>query len=83
MVMSLLERNPVNKWGAGAGMVVGTVIVAVLTLGKYSTGGVLPFLPSAMHHLNVGVIALVANIIVCTVVSLLTQQRRRLVHSPR
>ncbi len=75
MVMSLLERNPVNKWGAGAGMVVGAVIVAILTLGKYSTGSVLPFLPESLHHLNVGVLALIANIVVCAVVSLATRHQ--------
>lgn len=75
MVLSLLDRNPITKWGAGAGMIVGAVIVAVLTLGHYSVGSVLPFLPSSMHHLNVGVLALIANIIVCTVVSFLTRQQ--------
>ncbi len=75
MVMSLLSRNPVNKWGAGAGMVCGAAIVAVLTIGEYTTGDVLPFLPSALHHLNVGVLALLANIIITGVVSALTTRR--------
>ena len=57
MTMSLLSRNPVNKWGAGAGMVAGAVIVAWLTLGKCTVGAVLPFLPASLHHLNVGVLA--------------------------
>jgi solute:Na+ symporter, SSS family len=72
VVMSLLERNPVSKWGAGAGMVAGVVIVAWLTLGGYTVGSVLPFLPSALHHLNVGIVALVANVVVCALVSLVT-----------
>ena len=63
MVMSLIERNPVNKSGAGAGMIVGPVIVTVLTMGRYSVGSVLPFLPSSLRHLNVGVLALAANIV--------------------
>jgi solute:Na+ symporter, SSS family len=75
MVMSLLDRNPITKWGAGAGMIVGAVIVTVLTLGHYSVGAVLPFLPSSLHHLNVGVLALVANILVCAIVSILTRQK--------
>lgn len=75
MVMSLLDRNPITKWGAGAGMIVGAVIVTVLTLGHYSVGTVLPFLPSSLHHLNVGVLALVANILVCAIVSILTRQK--------
>ena len=72
MVMSLHRHNPVNKWGAGAGMVVGAVIVAWLTLGSYTVGSVLPFLPASLQHLNVGIVALVANIVVCVVVSLAT-----------
>ena len=69
MTMSLLSRNPVNKWGAGAGMVAGAVIVAWLTLGKCTVGAVLPFLPTSLHHLNVGVLALLANIFVTAIVS--------------
>lgn len=75
MVMSLLDRNPITKWGAGAGMIVGAVIVTILTLGKFSVGSVLPFLPSSLHHLNVGVLALAANIVVCLIVSVLTRQK--------
>jgi SSS family solute:Na+ symporter len=76
MVMSLLDRNPVTTWGAGSGMVVGTVVVAVLTLGNYTVGAVLPFLPAALHHLNVGVLGLLANLVVCAVVSAATRQRQ-------
>lgn len=75
MVMSLLNRNPVNKWGAGSGMVVGAIIVAVLTIGSYTVGDVLPFLPSSLQHLNVGVLALLANVIVCVLVSFATRDR--------
>jgi solute:Na+ symporter, SSS family len=75
MMMSLTRRNPVNKWGAGAGMVVGVVVVAWLTLGSYTVGSVLPFLPAALHHVNVGILALVANILVCVGVSLATAGR--------
>ncbi|MCZ2403840.1 hypothetical protein IV498_11765 [Paenarthrobacter sp. Z7-10] len=47
----------------------GAVIVAWLTLGHYTVGSVLPFLPAAVQHINVGVLALLANIIVCAAVS--------------
>ena len=75
MVMSLHPRNPVTTWGAGAGMVVGVAVVAVLTLGGLTVGDVLPFLPAALHHLNVGVIALAANVVVCAAVSAATRGR--------
>lgn len=73
MIMSLLHRNPVTKWGAGAGMVVGAAVVTWLTLGKITVGKVLPFLPGSLHHLNVGIVALAANIVTCAIVSLATQ----------
>ena len=75
MVMSLHPRNPVTTWGAGSGMVVGVAVVAVLTLDGLTVGDVLPFLPAALHHLNVGVIALAANVVVCAVVSAVTRAR--------
>ena len=74
VIMSLTRRNPVTKWGAGAGMVVGVLVVAWLTLGGYTTGDVLPFLPASLEHLNVGVVALVANIVVTAAVSALTRR---------
>ncbi|NHN56016.1 sodium:solute symporter family protein [Calidifontibacter sp. DB0510] len=72
MVLSLLRRNPVSAIGAAAGMVVGAAIVTWLTIGKLTTGDVLPFLPSGLHHLNVGMVALVANVIVMAIVSAVT-----------
>ena len=76
VIMSLTRNNPVTKYGAGAGMVVGAVIVAILTLGGFTVGQVLPFLPASLGHLNVGVLALLANIIVTAVVSALTKSTR-------
>lgn len=73
VIMSLTRRNPVTKWGAGAGMVVGVAVVAWLTLGKYTVGEILPFLPAAMGHLNVGIVALVLNVLVTAGVSALTR----------
>ena len=73
LIASLLRRNPITKWGAGAGMLVGTVVVSWLTLGEVGIGDLLPFLPSGLHHLNVGIVALVANIAVCLVVSAFTR----------
>ncbi|MDU0315798.1 sodium:solute symporter family protein [Phycicoccus sp. M110.8] len=69
MIMSLLRTNPVTKWGAGAGMLTGTVVVAWLTLGEHTVGDVFPFVPTSWEHLNVGIVALLANIVVCAAVS--------------
>lgn len=73
IMVSLTRKNPVNKWGAGSGIIVGTIMVAWLTIGHYTVGNVLPFLPSSLHHLNVGVLALVANIAVTAAVSVTTR----------
>jgi SSS family solute:Na+ symporter len=73
MVVSLLRHNRVTKWGAGAGMVVGAAVVAWLTLGGMTTGDLLPFLPQSWHHLNVGMPALVLNVIVLVIVSAATR----------
>jgi len=73
MVMSLTRHNWVTKWGAGAGMVVGAAVVAWLTLGGMTTGDLLPFLPQSWHHLNVGMPALVINVIVLVIVSAATR----------
>ncbi|MEV0700086.1 sodium:solute symporter family protein [Saccharopolyspora sp. NPDC050389] len=75
LMASLLRRNPINKWGAGAGMVVGVLVVSWLTLGEISIGDLLPALPASLQHLNVGVVALVANIVTCLLVSALTRAR--------
>jgi SSS family solute:Na+ symporter len=77
MITSLLGNNPVTKWGAGAGMLTGTVVVAWLTLGEHSVGDVFPFVPSTWEHLNVGIVALLANIVVCAAVSAATRQTSR------
>ena len=76
VIMSFRQDNPVTKYGAGAGIVVGAGVVAWLTLGGFTVGQVLPFLPSSFGHLNVGVIALIANIVVTLVVSALTRNDR-------
>lgn len=75
--LSLLRvvRDALPPPVAGAGMVVGVVVVAVLTLGGLAVGDVLSFLPGSLHHLDVGVIALVANVVVCAAVPAATRQR--------
>ncbi len=72
-VASLLHRNPVTAWGAGAGMVVGVGVVSYVIVAKRSVGSLMPFLPGWAQTLNVGIVAMVANLIVLSVVSALTQ----------
>ncbi|MDQ6754962.1 MAG: hypothetical protein M3017_16580 [Actinomycetota bacterium] len=59
--------------------------MAWLTLGHYTVGSVLPFLPAPAQHINVGVLALLANIVVCVGVSAITGRRttNRNLHRPK
>ncbi|TWP35448.1 sodium:solute symporter family protein [Leekyejoonella antrihumi] len=72
MLMTLRRNNPITAAGATAGMVVGAAVVAWLTISTSSASDVLGVLPPALQHINVGVVALVINIVVMIVVSLVT-----------
>jgi solute:Na+ symporter, SSS family len=75
LLFSLLKRNPVNSWGAAAGMVAGTVSIAYLTIEKKQVTDVLQFLPGAVDRINSGVAALFVNLVVLWAVSALTTRR--------
>jgi solute:Na+ symporter, SSS family len=72
LVFSLLPNNFVTKWGAGAGVFVGVAVVTYLTVFNVSLRAVLPFLGS-WGDTNVGIVALIVNLIVLVVVSLATR----------
>lgn len=73
MIGSLMRRNPVTTPGAVAGIVVGVATVAVLTLTKATVATMFPFLPVPLQDLNVGIVALVLNLIALTAVSAVTR----------
>jgi SSS family solute:Na+ symporter len=75
VLCSLAARNPITKQGAFCGILVGAIAVATITLTKSTVGGLFPFLPQTLKDLNVGMVALLLNIAVTAVVSLLTQHR--------
>ncbi len=77
LIASLLPRNPVTVYGAAAGMVVGVAVVSYVILAKRSVGSLMPFLPEWAATLNVGIVALVANVLALAVVSALTKGARR------
>ncbi|MEO8829793.1 sodium:solute symporter family protein [Lapillicoccus sp.] len=77
LVASLLPRNPVTVSGAAAGMVVGVGVVSYVIVAKRSVGDLMPFLPEWAATLNVGIIALIANVVALAVVSALTKGARR------
>jgi SSS family solute:Na+ symporter len=75
LVMSLLRRNPVTPPAAFLSIVAGVGTVAAISLSKSSIAILFPFLPDALKDLNVGIVALVVNVIVLAVASALTRAR--------
>jgi len=76
LVASLLPRNPVTSWGAAAGMVVGVAVVSYVIVAKRSVGSLMPFLPDWAANLNVGIVALIANLVALAGVSAVTRGAR-------
>ncbi|HUZ62815.1 MAG TPA: sodium:solute symporter [Acetobacteraceae bacterium] len=75
VIASLMPRNPVSAAGAFAGILTGVVVATILTFTHATVGTLMPGLPEAIRDLNVGIIALAANIVVLIVVSALTRTR--------
>jgi len=74
LIASLMQRNPVSSAGAFAGIAAGVGMVALTTSQHLTLTNLLPFLPSALDDVNIGIAALVLNIVVLGVVSV--AQRR-------
>lgn len=70
---SLMKRNFVTKYGAFSGIVTGGILVSIIDLGNIKIGQIFPYLPQVIKDLNHGIIALIANIVVLVVVSLMTK----------
>jgi solute:Na+ symporter, SSS family len=75
LLASLLPRNPVTKEAAFAGIIVGVATVAITSLTHTTIATLFPNLPQAMRDLNIGIIALVLNILAMALVSVVTQRR--------
>jgi SSS family solute:Na+ symporter len=72
LLFSLMPNNFVNKWGAGAGVFTGVALVAYLTVFEVKLRGVFPAL-GAVGDTNIGIVALLVNLIVVVAVSLATR----------
>ncbi|WP_411504288.1 sodium:solute symporter family protein [Brevibacillus centrosporus] len=69
-----LHRQPwVNKYGAFAGITAGVLTVAYVTISKVTIASVFPNWPAVIQDLNIGVIALLVNIIVMFGVTFVTR----------
>jgi len=74
LVASLFPTMGATRQGAMAGIVVGVGVAAWLTFSHSTVGSLMPFLPQAIKDLNVGIIALIANVVVLAVVSAMTRR---------
>jgi SSS family solute:Na+ symporter len=75
LLASLVRNIPVNRYGAGVGMVVGAAVVTTVTLSGPSLTETFPPAPW-LRDVNPGVLALVLNVIAMFAVSALTRRRR-------
>ena len=69
LVLSLARDRWVTREGAAAGIVAGVATVAAVNLTHTTIGSLFPTLPVQIKELNVGLIALAANVVVLAVVS--------------
>jgi SSS family solute:Na+ symporter len=81
VAFGLMARNPVTRQGAFAGILVGTVALVSLTLTGTTLVGLFPFLPAALADVNTGMTALLVNLVVTGIVSVITQPRATLAAS--
>jgi SSS family solute:Na+ symporter len=75
LVASLMPRNPVSKEGAFVGVCVGVATVAATSLTHTTIAGLFPELPGTLKDLNIGIVALVLNLVALTLVSAVTRRR--------
>lgn len=74
LIASLFRNSGITRQGAMAGIIVGVAVAAWLTFSHASVGKLMPFLPGPLKDFNVGIIALIANIIVLYAVSAVTRR---------
>ena len=69
LVCSLFPRQTITKQGAIAGMGIGLLVVAYITLSGSTIATMFPGFPQYIKDLNVGIVALLMNMIVMFIVS--------------
>ncbi len=71
LIVSLPRRPLVPKEAAAAGIVAGVATVGYITVSGTTVGTLLPGLPQWVKDLNVGIVALLVNVVVLVVVTVL------------
>lgn len=74
-VLSLGRRPLVTTAAAFAGIVAGVATVAYIFLSGTSVAALLPWAPAVVQDFNVGIIALIVNVVVVAVVGLATRRQ--------
>jgi SSS family solute:Na+ symporter len=77
VLLSLWEQPRASAAGAFAGILAGELVVAYLTISGASLSTLLPAAPQPVKDLNVGIVALVVNVLVLGAVSLVTRPSMR------
>jgi solute:Na+ symporter, SSS family len=75
LIACLLPRNPVTREGAFAGICVGVATVAATSLTHTSVATLFPALPETLQDLNIGIVALILNLVALGAVSAVTRRR--------
>lgn len=73
-ILSLSKNNFVTKQGAIVGILAGLATVGYTTLTKATIGTLFPTFPQVVKDLNIGLVALLINVIAMIIVSLLTKK---------
>lgn len=73
LLFSLPKQPWVNKYGAFAGILAGVATVAYVTVANVTLATMFPHWPSAIKDLNIGVVALLVNIVVMFAVTAVTR----------
>ncbi len=73
LVMSLRRHNPLSSVGVFAGVTVGIATVAATSLTHTTIASLFPDLPEVLRDLNIGIVALVLNVVTLTVVSAISR----------
>jgi SSS family solute:Na+ symporter len=81
LILSLGERPKISSTAAFAGILAGELTVASITLTGSTVATLIPSAPQMIKDLNVGIVALIVNVIVLSAVAIVTRGRAG-AHSP-
>ncbi|MGG1368153.1 sodium:solute symporter [Priestia megaterium] len=73
LIASLFKNNFITKQGASVGIMLGVAIIIYTSMTKTTLATLFPSIPSYVQDLNIGVIAMLVNIISMIFVSLVTK----------